>query len=310
MCNTKFIHKGPICKGSGLMVYNTDINYFIDLIDKKKYFSFVRLQIEWWCTARIALQFMGYKGWMFPNNIDFSPKFLKKWGRKMVKAWDEKQCYKRPWVFEAYIFESILNMVISEKDDNFYLSVSDRAWYFGKLPPKKGAWPWSNKMIKSMIPAGEIPFNSICWRRWGHSGEIHKFFNKFKNKRIAIVGPYYFKNFGEKLGLKKYTHIEIDHIRACHYVENYLEQIKRYHNEVNSNEDVIYFFSGGSPGIWLIQQLHSKLSNAFLIDIGRALDVYYFYDKIRIGDARWKWGSWLERNPPIWVKNRNNNIIV
>jgi len=309
MTKSNNIQKVPIAKGSGLMVYNPSIEYFIEKIAGRKYFSFVRFQVEFWCTARIALQFMGYRGWAYPNSIDITPEFIKTWSQNMIRAWEEKQSYKRPWVFKSEIFEEQLNMIVNPKPNNFKLAVSDRAWFFGKFPPPPGNWPWSPRMVKKMIPSGEIPFNAICWRRWGYFGEIQKFFNTFKDKRIVIVGPYYFDNFGEKLGLKNYTHIKISHTNASEYVYDYLEEIKKFHNSISPSDDVIYFFSGGSPGIWLIQQLHNKLHNAFMIDIGRAFDVYYFYDTIRKGDAAWKWGCWLERNPPKWIKNKLSNVI-
>ncbi len=66
--------------------------------------------------------------------------------------------------------------------------------------------------------------------------------------------------------------------------------------------------------MWLITELHGTLKNANLIDIGRAFDVYYFYDPVMRNSPAWMFGQWLTRRNTAWVKNTlvkgKNDIFV
>jgi len=52
----------------------------------------------------------------------------------------------------------------------------------------------------------------------------------------------------------------------------------------------------------LITELHGLL-NANLMDIGRAFDIYYFYDPIMRQSPTWMFGQWLNRKNTKWVLN-------
>ena len=299
--------KVPLYRGSKLQVYNPSLDYFIDRIKDRQHFSMIRFQIEYWRQVRIALQYLGHKGWQYPSSLQKDNDFLTKVGPAMLDAWVKEQSYGRPWKFTAEMFAEHIKCIVSQKPDNFYLAVSDRAWYFdGWPPPPHPEWShWADGVIKGMIPNDETPWNSLMWRRWGHSGAIQKFFSELKDKTFCFVAPYYYKNFGEKLKLPNFHFIEIDYLEASLHLEKTKNQIIDKHAELRkSNEDVIYIVVGGSPGSWLVINLHGKLDNAFMIEIGRGLDPYYAYDSF-LTEKNIKmqfWGNWLKRFPPTWVK--------
>ena len=62
----------------------------------------------------------------------------------------------------------------------------------------------------------------------------------------------------------------------------------------------------------LITELHGKLKNANLMDIGRAFDIYYFNDPVRRQTPGWMWGQWLTRSNTQWIKSKllpdNNGV--
>jgi len=300
--------KVPLYRGSKLQVHNPSLDYFINRIKSKQYFSMIRFQIEYWRQLRIALQYLGHKGWHYPPALKKDQEFYDKIGPAMLDAWVKEQSYGRPWLFTEKIFADHVKFITKPKPNDFFLAASDRAWYFDDWPPPPhDAWSrWADTVIQGMLPPGETPWNSLVWRRWGHSGKIQRFFAELKDKTFCFVAPYYYKNFGEKLQLSNFHFIEIDYLQASLHLEKTYNQIIDKHKELRkNNEDIIYIVVGGAPGSWLVINLHGKLDNAFMIEIGRGLDPYYVYDSFieEKGINMQFWGNWLKRFPPTWVKN-------
>jgi hypothetical protein len=274
----------------------------------------IRFQIEYWRQLRIALRYMGHKGWQYPAAMKKDQKFFDEIGQHMLDAWVKEQSFGRPWQFTAELFGDHIKCIAKPKPDNFYLAVSDRAWYFDQLPPPPHPeWShWAGGVIKGMIPDDETPWNSIVFRRWGHSGKMQRFFNELRDKTFCFVAPYYYANFGDKLQLPNFHHIEIDYLKATMELDETYDKILKKHEELTKDgKDVIYIVVGGAPGSWLVINLHDKLQNAFMIEIGRALDPYYFYDSfITENNVNLQfWGSWLKRFPPTWVKDKHPELI-
>lgn len=307
---TKLPPKMSLFAGSKLNVYNPSLDYFINRIKEKNYFSFIRFQIEYWRQMRIAFQYIGYPGWGAVS-LNKNAELYNKIGFKMIEAWEKEQSYGRPWKFDSKIFEDHAKIILNPKPLNFYLGISDRAWYFDQWPPPPHSeWSgWFDPFLYSILPKEETQWNSLVWRRWGHSGKIQEFFKKLQNKTFCIVGPYYYNNFADKLQLPNAHFIEIDYLEASLKIkETYNKIIKQHEILLKTNDDVIYIIVGGAPGAWLVINLHDKLKNAFLIEVGRALDPYYYYDSFMKNVDIQLWGSWLKRNPPKWILNHPSLI--
>lgn len=308
------MQKMPLFQGSNLEVYVPELDFFMSKIENGESFSFVRFQIEYWRMVRLALRELGWPGWNKPTNMPLhDDKFIQDLGKQMVRSWNNKQSMGRPIKFIPEVFSDHMRMVINPKPEGFHLGVSDRAWYFGILPPEPiDKWsPWSAPLIKAFLPENEIPFQSIILRRWSNNGTIHQMFEKFKDHPTIILGPYYYKNFAKKLGLTNTKYINISLTEACLHLDSTLKDIERAHNELhNKFGKVFHLYAGGSAGAWLAIKLHEQLKNATIIEFGRALDVYFYYDKVKGEAPRWTWGGWMDLNQPKWIKLKYPKVII
>jgi hypothetical protein len=225
--------------------------------------------------------------------------------KEMCKVWEQKQRGKRPWRSSVAVVERILEMSISKKPSRFFLGVTDRCNVNNRTFPLPPRGRRVTHIIKGMLPNGEVPIHALPLRIWAVNGEINDFLNQIRHKNIVIVGPKHFENFGYKLKLENYTHIEIHSTKAIQRVKKIKKRIEEMHEGLLSgHKDVTYFFIGGSAAMWLVTELHGKLENANLIDVGRAFDPYYFYDPVRKKSPRWMFGFWLNRGNTAWVLDK------
>lgn len=306
MSKDRFIKRFPLFKGSSLEVGRPTIDYFINRIKNKDYFSLVRFQIEYWKMVRIALQSMGYPGLSAPKILKKDSQFAEKLGSAMLRTFDNVQEVNgdRPWEFSERVFADHIKMIISNKPNNFFLSVSDKSVYLKDNTPDVGN-KWMADLIKELIPDSEVPLLSTIWRRWAQNGEIQRLMDLCKDRAVVVVGPYYYEKFGKKLGFNNCHYVRIDLFKACLQVHETYINIKKLHNKLlKTNDDVIYLFAGGSAGAWLIDKLHNQIPRAFMIEFGRALDVYFYNDPVRWKSEKWVFGYWMDKRPPTWLKGR------
>ena len=234
-----------------------------------------------------------------------------------IAAWDENLNRGRNWTFQKRIASDIIKMVVEPKPANFIFSCHSAAVMhhhhsFPKGKPKIYEEPnkaWHSHLISAFIPPGEEPFMSTIWREWARTGEIDRIFQDIGHKedyKIVVVGPPYFKNFDKRADLRYFEHIEISHTNAAAHVEEYLELIlQRHESFLKHHDNVFYLLVGGDAAVWLTYQLHGKLDNAFMIEAGRAIDVYYFYCRETLAKyPQWQFGEWMMKNPPTWYNEQ------
>ena len=300
--------KAPLFAGSNLDVYWPDIDYFIQKINNKEYVSQMRFQIEYWNMIRSAMRLMGYPGKEIPINLTVDKGFLDKLSRYMIKAFnkDVSVSHRRPWKFSREVFRTHLEAITTSKPEGLILGVADRAIYYGDSTAPNGN-KWQADLIKKLLPNGETPFVSTVWRKWAQSGEIQKFVDVIKNKPVVVVGPFYYKNLAHKIGLTNHRYIQIDLMEACLHVNKTMQQMSATYSEmVREHGEVIFIMSGGSAGAYLSYKFHDKFKKAHMFELGRALDVYFYYDKIRRQQPKWVFGEWMDSRPPIWIKEGKN----
>ncbi|NJO18695.1 MAG: hypothetical protein HC877_24105 [Thioploca sp.] len=297
---SEFIQKVPMFKGASLDFWNpTHINYFINRIKNKESFSIIRFNLDAWTLFITAFNNMGFKSWP-KNNINNN--FLKKLGVSTAKALEVRnKTNGMNYIITAENFEGILKMIVNPKPKNFHLSVSDRTYYYGSYPIPNGK-PWVANLIKQMCPPGEIPFNSLVWKTWAMNGQIHKLFTDLKEYEIVLIGPHYLSKLPNIVKNNKIKHIKIHETNASINIEKQIKKLISLHEKLqNGDKKIIYICEGGAPVNWLIYRLHGKLKNAYMLDVGRSLDIYFYNDPIRKKTPHWQWGGWVEPNPPTWM---------
>jgi hypothetical protein len=253
------------------------------------------------------------------KRIHISQEFYDGIARHAIEAWDRSISRGRDWKFNKDITSDLIRMVCEPKPEGFIFAVHQAAHMKDHhlFPDCVGSrWgevsqSWWSILIGSLLPAGEKPHMSTVWREWARTGSIDKLFKKFGKDdqyKIVVVGPPYFESFGKRANLQHFDHIPISHTKAAFHVGEYYNQIITKHTKYLTNHDkVIYFFNGGDAVVWLMWKLHGKLDNAYAIEAGRALDVYYFYDKKTYNSfPQWQWGTWLKESPPTWLKGKQD----
>lgn len=301
----------PISQGSSYNVYVPDVGFFANKILNQKFFSYTKLSVEWWMLLIKSLNAHGLKPYDIKNNLDH--KLIPSLARGITKAWNHQQRGNRQYKSDNAVIERILRMSASPKPKGFLLGVTDRCHVRDKTFPLPPRGKNMVNLIEGILPKGEIPIHALPVRIWAVDGRINRFLNLVRHKNIVIVGPDHLKNFGRKLNLKNFNFVEIHKSDAIKHVKETKAKIERLHKRfMHGHEDVTYFFIGGGAAMWLITELHGRLQNANLMDIGRAFDVYYFYDPVMRNSPPWMFGQWLNRGNTVWVLNNlvpdNNGV--
>ena len=244
-----------------IKVHLPKMHYFSDRIDSKNYFYFVKHQHAVWDFIYKALPDREF-------NID-SEADLKELAAGMVKQTTK-------WFVKDEIYFDILKLITSRVDENILYAINDTAHHYRRakrqhMKYKSKRIAHLHKIMNDFIRHKDILFHGGIFRSYAINKQLIEFLNKYKNRRIVIVGPPYFLDFGERAGLENYSHINIPYRTATDFIDEILEKVKSNHQD-----ETIYLFVAGALASWFIYKLHATLRNSFMIDIGRALDIFYY----------------------------------
>jgi len=279
-----------------------DLQVIINRINKHKKFSFVKISVEFWMLMSKALRRMKADTTVLNKKHLQSDAFLQRLAKTMVIEWSY-QSKGRPWKVSSESFYRIVKMIASTKPKDFVFGVTDMGHpteYPVKEPflqNRQNVAFFLNKVLDDDL----IVYSAAGWKQWSFTGEIHKFFMSINHNRIAVVGPSHLENFGSKINAAKFDYIEIPSKDACLHVEDISKTILE-HNK-NTTEYTVYLVQGGAAAMDFMDMIHNQMTNCCVIDIGRSLDTYYYYDPIKKQLPNWYWGTWLSYDPPTWLKN-------
>ena len=217
----------------------------------------------------------------------------------MVYVWRKKQLNIRPWKISAAPIERILKTIINLQPDSFMFGISDIIKSKDNRINQGVSLGYQPDMfLKKILPNDITIYDTTCWKDWAHDGTINRFIKYIKNKNVTVVGPSHLADFGKRVQLNKFNYIQINDREAALHTKDIAKKIKNIHN---NKQYTVYLLQGGLAAIDLTTLLHGKIQNCCILDIGRAIDVYYYYDPIRKTFPRWYWGGWLDLNPPTWL---------
>ncbi len=314
-------------QGSDIEVLEPSLEYFTTKIKNGESFTVVRQQSEWWDVVYGGLRLLLHHDSQM--RLDFgNPIFLDRLVDAMRSNYP-KIGGSRGWIPHSFdVWRESLQMITSKKPANFYFSVSQGASCnhdivdntqvpyavdYTKPPHCLVGRPSPaevSTLIGAMFPAGEKLWRSTVWRKWGASGEIHTFFETFKDLPIVVVGRDVYKNFGEKLGLSKFHFLPIHPTRASEQIEHSTQEMKNLHEHLLSSGEkrVIYILLGGDTTRCMQWRLHDQLDGeVFMIDAGRGLDPYYREDAV-FRDQSPMWGHW-HNSYASWVQHKCPHVI-
>ncbi len=291
--------KSPLSKESEVLVFNPTIDFFLDRIKTRSFFSYAKQNHGFWDVI-LGVMIVYPELRKIQNNDEYFMRFSHAMSEVLSSI---STIYMEPKMY--YDILKILNKM-DEMPSNFFYGVSDLDFYPQSTPPhsvnsyiptfstfKRLKTNCTLKcrdlrlgdrqqIIKNFLPKDFTPFNGILWRSYGFHGDLDQFFQKVKdNHQIIIVGPEYYKDFGKLLSIDNFHHIPIDQFGASAKREELLNRILE-HNKSIENQDAIYFFVASSLSLWLMSHLHTKMANSYLIDVGQALDFVLPSKKVKI----------------------------
>jgi len=288
-----------LSRDSDLEVYDPDIDFFLDKIQKNEYFSYTRQLHGFWDAIIGALI-------LDPSLCKLSreEEWLKALSSVMVKAKNAMN----PLRYSDEVYFDVLKMIVNldQYPGNFYFGVSDVNFYSTKLPehsaydlvsgfPAFRLLPVHNKsrcftptygdrqqIIRYFLPDNYVPVNGVIWRKYGFRGSLIRLFEKLKNLPVVIVGPAHYSSFGQVAKLDKFYHIPIHGTRASFSRFQILDSIKQLHQKISGKQSLTFLFVAGTLSCWFINQLHGKLDRTNLIDTGLALDTLFTNKDVKI----------------------------
>ncbi len=257
-----------------IKTYFPDIDFFLQKINSLEYFSMLRFADWWWEALFWALQ-------KIPHS-------------------------KNGKVINNGIINAIAQTIVHNKRNHAYdiskktilesVRITTRKPAQNMLFTVKAKRHSRRKVVKTLTKRDEFLY-AHSWREYASTGEIHRLFEENPDYHFIMVGPFFYKNFGRKISLKNYHFVEISERSACHYADKTIRQVINVRNKIESDK-VICLFSAGGISPYLITKIHERINKTFLIDIGRALDIYYCHDHVLLKGPGWRWSkAWF--GPPI-----------
>lgn len=276
--------------------------FLLTKINKEYKFSLIKISVEFWMLVQKAINTLKINILKCDTEYLKSDIFLKQISSEMVKQWHANQANKRPWKASKHSLFRILKFITTEKPNNILFGVTNTGG--STKYPHKQKFLNNRKNVKifleKVLEKDLILYDATCWKYWSYTGEINNFFKKIKRKNIVIVGPNHLKDLNKRINIKNFTYIEIPDRNASLYTVEIKNEIVKHNKSTNAY--TIYIIQGGSPAMDFMTMAHNEVNNCCMLDVGRSIDVYYYYDtKIKKDKAAWYWGRWLEKKPPKWL---------
>jgi hypothetical protein len=292
----KSIHsKIPAYKNSKTLVYNPTLKYFMDKIDNNEYFTFIR-----WHHGLFDILYPFADKIINCRKAD--DRFMSELAKSIVTLGvkNNKNWYYNDKKFIEILKEN-LKILYSTIPSNLYIGIypvfidskgEHKINKFTNEERNTSMEKYFDKIINKFSQNKNF-YHSTIWAKWVFEGDFLKFLDKYNNYPIVLIGAPYFKDFGEVMGLKNFYHISIPFKKAYKKIDNIIETTYKQHVDLlKNNKKVIYIGAGSFVTRYIFCKLLSstgkdpfiynknkkyKLNNAFMIDIGRALNLYYYW---------------------------------
>lgn len=137
--------------------------------------------------------------------------------------------------------------------------------------------------IESTLPAGYVAHDGQLFKRATIDGRIRALYEALRSLRVIAVGPAWLATLKERLKLPRFGLHALDGANGRDGRRQILAALEEDHARL-CGEPTAYLFHADLLSPWLVLQLHRKLRNAFLLDLGSALDIC---EPSRVREAAW-----------------------
>jgi len=129
-------------------------------------------------------------------------------------------------------------------------------------------------VIEENLPPGYVPFDGTVWKDASITGEILELYEAVRALPVLAIGPKHLAGLGARLGFDPFahvaTHIDRERARRQRTLGRALKALGRF-----GDRPCIVLVQTGSVAPWFVDRLHDRVPSAFLLDMGRALDVWF-----------------------------------
>ena len=279
-------------ENSGVRVLNPDVDFFIDKLQKKEPFKYLKI-----CHALFDGIFSAYS-----DDLDEL--------KRLLNAENYEQIGKQIAISKKAEFEMSSSFWHDKADDvsskyetavkvlHQYKNISNDIMIGISLGVGLGTfwgiWPHDNKIqigrrkIAGMLDNDSYDnyFYAGLFKHYTIKKEIYKLFHKLNefNYNVGFFGPKYFSRFEEVFNIQNFTHLEIPVVGAIKNLDSEIERIREFSNK-NGNPSVVFLQCGATMACSIVDIL--KDDDITLIDVGRSFDLL-IKDEVHKHDTMWQ----------------------
>lgn len=207
-----------------------------------------------------------------------------------LSAEQKHELQKRNWVkgfweSEGYAAELIHDLQHPHRDEGYIEAV--------QFCPGMHSVRRLREVYGAFHTSGVVFHDALVWRRAVMDGHFAELFEALRADRVVVVGPPEKASLGELVGLPTFEHVEIHPNRAFASRHETLNRVRAAVRRRPASTAVL--FEAASLASWLIHRLWEDGRPRVMLDIGRALDIWY-PETIRRQD-------WFKRSGGRMVRN-------
>ena len=284
-------------------VFQPGIRYYIDLIQGHRYFAFLKQNHGLWdglvdfmeIESRIR-ESRGKRNWFkrMENYFSKNNGFVNEREKAFIKL-EEKGIGKYHFV-GGFMDEIISQFQNPIQNDYYFEAISFRGFSNSAPPDEGGARHTAERMREAVLrfcPIQPLWHDGLIWKDAIMTGELDSLFEIIRGLKVVIVGPQHLSSLGKILKIKDFNHVSIHPTAAIKDRFQILDRVK----QIAKINDVpkVFLFQAGAFSYWLIYRLFKDAPQAFYLDMGLALDIW-FPDKVSIQ-------PWFIKNKDIIIAN-------
>lgn len=253
-----------------------DFDFFINKINNKKYYSLARFNHGIWdkiLKFKVPMDISDHRKMMIAAQIYCE-------GEQAMWKASPKVVYD--------CFDLMRNFDIYNKNESFYLAISHLGYPQSEVKQAEIKRVRNIPLYNNFIHKNAEVYDGLLFKKAIINNKFHKILDLIFNKNVIIVAPnnedvnqivlskYFMENFGKRFGIKNFYHVDIHPFEAAIYYEAITSNVVEAHYKISksSSEDTVILFKAGPLGPAIMKNLHGKLQNTFMIDIGNAFDIF------------------------------------
>jgi hypothetical protein len=129
-------------------------------------------------------------------------------------------------------------------------------------------------LIEESLPPGYVGFDGTIWKDASITGEILELYEALKALPVLVIGPKHLADLGSRLGLGRFahvaTHLDRERTRRKRTLGKALRALARF-----GEGPCVVLVQSGVVAAWFVDRLHDRAPSAFVLDMGRSLDVWF-----------------------------------